>query len=165
MCAHILFPKIDEYIPSFSNYWLKDFLRNELNYRGIVFSDDLTMLGAGNDLFIGVDTTGSGDEGVIENTTGQKIRFKVKSSGGVTTERFHIQAVGLIPTQTATYDIGDINYKSFGKVFSQHKELRKIKKDENPGWRIAKPNAEPINGAVQGVATITAKKPVPKEFI
>ena len=50
MCAHILFPKIDEYIPSFSNYWLKDFLRNELNYRGIVFSDDLTMLGAGNDL-------------------------------------------------------------------------------------------------------------------
>ena len=49
MCAHILFPKIDEYIPSFSNYWLKDFLRNELNYRGLVLSDDLTMLGAGND--------------------------------------------------------------------------------------------------------------------
>ena len=50
MCAHILFPKIDKYIPSFSNYWLKDFLRNELNYRGLVLSDDLTMLGAGNDL-------------------------------------------------------------------------------------------------------------------
>ena len=50
MCAHILFPKIDEYIPSFSNYWLKDFLRNELNYSGLVLSDDLTMLGAGSDL-------------------------------------------------------------------------------------------------------------------
>ena len=50
MCAHILFPKIDEYIPSFSEYWLKDFLRNELNYKGLVLSDDLTMLGAGNDL-------------------------------------------------------------------------------------------------------------------
>ena len=50
MCAHILFPKIDKYIPSFSNYWLEDFLRNELNYRGLVLSDDLTMLGAGNDL-------------------------------------------------------------------------------------------------------------------
>ena len=50
MCAHILFPKIDEYIPSFSNYWLKDFLRNQLNYSGLVLSDDLTMLGAGNDL-------------------------------------------------------------------------------------------------------------------
>ena len=50
MCAHILFPKIDEYIPSFSKYWLKDFLRNELNYKGLVLSDDLTMLGAGNDL-------------------------------------------------------------------------------------------------------------------
>ena len=50
MCAHILFPKIDEYIPSFSKYWLKDFLRNELKYKGLVLSDDLTMLGAGNDL-------------------------------------------------------------------------------------------------------------------
>ena len=48
MCAHILFPKIDEYIPSFSKYWLKDFLRNELKYKGLVLSDDLTMLGAGN---------------------------------------------------------------------------------------------------------------------
>ena len=42
---------------------------------------------------------------------------------------------------------------------------KKIKKDENPGCKIAKPNAEPINGAVQGVATITAKNPVPKEFM
>ena len=45
------------------------------------------------------------------------------------------------------------------------KRKEKIKKDEKPGWRIAKPSAEPINGAVQGVATITARKPVPKEFI
>ena len=58
-----------------------------------------------------IDTSGSGDEGVIDNTVGQKIRFKVKSSGGVTTEPFHIQAAGLIPTSTTTYDIGDANYK------------------------------------------------------
>ncbi len=87
-------------------------LSGNANFSSVVrFGDTGFTVGAGNDLFIGVDTTGSGDEGVIENTTGQKIRFKVKSSGGVTTEPFHIQAVGLIPTQTATYDIGDINYK------------------------------------------------------
>ncbi|MBR19710.1 MAG: hypothetical protein CMA64_06145 [Euryarchaeota archaeon] len=75
------------------------------------FSDTGFTVGAANDLFLGIDQTGSGDEAVIENTTGQKIRFKVKSSGGVTVEPFHIQAVGLIPTITNTFDIGDANYK------------------------------------------------------
>ena len=69
------------------------------------------MACAANDLAVFIDTSGSGDEGVIDNTVGQKIRFKVKSSGGVTTEPFHIQAAGLIPTSTTTYDIGDANYK------------------------------------------------------
>ena len=31
MCAHILFPNIDKYIPSYSRYWLKDILREKLN--------------------------------------------------------------------------------------------------------------------------------------
>ena len=57
-----------------------------------------------------------------------------------------------------------IDKRIYGKANPMPKE-RKIKKDEKPGWRIAKPSAEPINGAVQGVATITARKPVPKEFI
>ena len=50
MCAHILFPKIHNKIPSYSRYWLKDILRNELGYKGLVFSDDLSMSGAGDDL-------------------------------------------------------------------------------------------------------------------
>lgn len=75
------------------------------------FSDDGYTVGAANDLKIFIDSSGAGNEGVIENTTGQKIRFRVKSSGGVTTEPFHIQSIGLIPTTTATYDIGDANYK------------------------------------------------------
>ena len=32
--------------------------------------------------------------------------------------------------EDAIRTFGDINYKSFGKVFSQHKELTKIKKDD-----------------------------------
>jgi len=75
------------------------------------FADAGFTIGDANDLAIYIDTASPGNEGVIENTVGQKIRFKVKSGGGVTTEPFHIQAAGIIPTQTTTYDIGDTNYK------------------------------------------------------
>ena len=75
------------------------------------FSDAGYTVGAANDLAVYIDSAGAGNEGVIDNTVGQKIRFKVKSSGGVTTEPFQIQATGLIPTTTATFDIGDANYK------------------------------------------------------
>ena len=48
MCAHILFPNIDKYIPSYSRYWLKDILRENIKYEGLIFSDDLSMFGAGD---------------------------------------------------------------------------------------------------------------------
>ena len=48
MCAHILFSKVDNKIPSFSDTWINNILRNKLNYKGLIFSDDLSMLGAGN---------------------------------------------------------------------------------------------------------------------
>ena len=48
MCAHVLFSSIDKNIPSYSNFWLNEFLRDQLKYKGIVFSDDLSMVGAGD---------------------------------------------------------------------------------------------------------------------
>ena len=48
MCAHVLFSNIDEEIPSYSKYWLKNILKGEIKYDGLIFSDDLSMLGAGN---------------------------------------------------------------------------------------------------------------------
>ena len=75
------------------------------------FADDGFTVGAANDLAVYIDTSGTGDEGVIDNTVGKKIRFKVKSTGGVTTEPFHVAAEGLIPTATTTYDIGNANLK------------------------------------------------------
>ena len=48
MCAHILFSKVDSKIPSFSDTWIK-VLRDKLNYKGLIFSDDLSMLGSGNE--------------------------------------------------------------------------------------------------------------------
>ena len=46
MCGHILFPEIDTNIPSFSSAWIQDILKKELNYQGLIISDDLSMEGA-----------------------------------------------------------------------------------------------------------------------
>ena len=42
MCAHILFSEVDKNIPSFSHTWIKDILRNKINFKGLIISDDLS---------------------------------------------------------------------------------------------------------------------------
>lgn len=46
MPAHIIFPKIDDQPVGFSEQWLKNILRKQLKFSGIIFSDDLNMKGA-----------------------------------------------------------------------------------------------------------------------
>ena len=46
MVAHIVYPKINKKAASFSSYWLSDVLRKQMQFKGLVFSDDLSMLGA-----------------------------------------------------------------------------------------------------------------------
>tara|TARA_Y100000815_G_scaffold14389_1_gene12584 strand:+ start:8 stop:454 length:447 start_codon:yes stop_codon:yes gene_type:complete len=46
MTAHIIFPEFDKLPVTFSSYWLKTVLREQLSYQGLIFSDDLTMAGA-----------------------------------------------------------------------------------------------------------------------
>ena len=48
MTAHITYPDIDNVCVSFSEIWLKNVLQNNIGFNGIIFSDDLTMKGAGN---------------------------------------------------------------------------------------------------------------------
>ncbi|GJL80550.1 MAG: beta-hexosaminidase [marine bacterium B5-7] len=46
MTAHVDYRNIDSYLPTYSRFWLKEILRKQLGFTGIIFSDDLTMAGA-----------------------------------------------------------------------------------------------------------------------
>jgi beta-N-acetylhexosaminidase len=46
MTAHILFPEVDDKPATYSSRWVTEILRQQLNFNGVIFTDDLNMGGA-----------------------------------------------------------------------------------------------------------------------
>jgi beta-N-acetylhexosaminidase len=46
MMAHVVYPQVDPDPAGYSKRWIRDILRNEMKFRGVVFSDDIGMAAA-----------------------------------------------------------------------------------------------------------------------
>ncbi len=48
MTAHVSYPKVDSEAAGYSKHWLKKVLRGQLEFSGVIFSDDVGMAGGAN---------------------------------------------------------------------------------------------------------------------
>jgi len=54
MTAHVVYPQTDENVATLSPFWLAEVLRKRFAFSGCIWSDDLSMKGAGSDVLMAV---------------------------------------------------------------------------------------------------------------
>jgi beta-N-acetylhexosaminidase len=71
MTAHIVIPGIDTKPATFSVYFLKDLLRKQWNYQGVIITDDLEMTSAGKKSIpdLAVEAVQAGNDMIISTPT------------------------------------------------------------------------------------------------
>ena len=48
MTSHVIYEKCDKYPSTFSNFWINKILKQSLGFKGLIFTDDLSMSAAAN---------------------------------------------------------------------------------------------------------------------
>jgi beta-N-acetylhexosaminidase len=92
MPAHIIFEKVDASPAGFSKHWLQTVLRASLGFKGVIFSDDLTMEGAsvvGGDTARGMAALNAGCDMVL--LCNEQVRCDALLAG--------LSAEGITPTE------------------------------------------------------------------
>ena len=128
MVAHILLPELDDTYPSsLSETIVTDLLRNKLNYKGVVITDDMTMKAVADNYGMGesaVQAVKAGSDLVLIAHDAQKAVTAIKAlktavkNGDISEERIDEsvkriirmkQAYHLEDTQTGAVDLTELN--------------------------------------------------------
>jgi len=55
MTAHVVYTDVENCVSTFSKFWLQNVLRDKFSFAGKIWSDDLSMKGAGNDISVALN--------------------------------------------------------------------------------------------------------------
>lgn len=98
MPAHVIYSAVDKSPAGFSSYWLQERLRNELGFKGAIFSDDLMMQAAHHtgDIQARAEAafTAGGDMALVCNDRAESIRLldalPAESASNISQQRLHV---------------------------------------------------------------------------